>query len=242
VGGRMGWRGWCLLVYMMASARTGGGEAVVSSFFVSPPPQLAAAAATTTTAPPPPPSSWCLVPRAARSSFQDLGSRCRSFAVAAAKTGGRGGEREGIRDHQQDVARDSAIESVYLSYIDLDLPPGLQGLAGLSSKLPVIGRMFQHQMIIVKLKSSNLVLFDFEPLDKTSPLVAATLLLGGRVPGRLRSRELQSVPRNSVLVGNAKEGTTLASIDRINGEWDCNLRLLRNDCRHYCAKIINDVC
>ncbi|EKX55288.1 hypothetical protein GUITHDRAFT_99070 [Guillardia theta CCMP2712] len=116
--------------------------------------------------------------------------------------------------------------------------------------------MFQHQMIIVKLKSSNLVLFDFEPLDKTSPLVAATLLLGGRVPGRLRSRELQSVPRlrefedtanlkfrrNSVLVGNAKEGTTLASIDRINGEWDCNLRLLRNDCRHYCAKIINDVC
>jgi hypothetical protein len=92
------------------------------------------------------------------------------------------------------------IGRVFAATLPLDLPRPLVPLAEVAASLPIIGERVCHRMVVVDIVDDNhaspdkdprLLLLDFEPVDKTSPLATLTLLTGGSVQGKIRERFLQ---------------------------------------------------
>ena len=89
------------------------------------------------------------------------------------------------------------IGRVFAATLPLDLPRPLVPLAEVAASLPIIGERVCHRMVVVEIadtspdKDPRLLLLDFEPVDKTSPLATLTLLTGGSVQGKLSERFLQ---------------------------------------------------
>ena len=94
-----------------------------------------------------------------------------------------------------------AICKVYVSTIGLDVPAPLAPALSLLETLPIIGAMVKHYMVILEVQGPEagnggeekgdeergkgrphqLVLCDFEPLDKTSPVTTIKLLTAGKM-------------------------------------------------------------
>ncbi|GIL84384.1 hypothetical protein Vretimale_15977 [Volvox reticuliferus] len=90
------------------------------------------------------------------------------------------------------------------------------------------------------------MVIDFLPERPTHPTTALALASGGSVPGQLRVRRLRgwvrgaSVRTRFVMKLETPLTDTAAqcAVEVFNSRWDPELRLLRNDCRHYTAALL----
>lgn len=147
---------------------------------------------------------------------------------------------------------------VYIARVPL---VGLEALEwGLGDKYP--GEL-DHTMVLVRHLECEtdangtenctdwnaLTCYDFLPEEPASPATAATLLSGGSVKGKLRTRTLRGIPkRKCEFVGQAVVGQRLgdgvdcqreidARCAEFQKEWDPNLSLKDHSCREHSAAL-----
>ena len=143
------------------------------------------------------------------------------------------------------------IGRVFVGTMPLDVPGPLASLVALAAFAPVIGRLLRHYFVVLEIHKDSgraaedggqgegmLMLCDFEPLDKTSAGTTLLLLTGGSVAARLRQRRLSSLPASVVLQGTGAADTTVQDVVEMHDAWECELSLLRNDCRSYAQALV----
>ncbi|CAK0784889.1 hypothetical protein CVIRNUC_008094 [Coccomyxa viridis] len=130
----------------------------------------------------------------------------------------------------------------------------LEGMERIDSMLGALGRSAQklaalHTMTIIEenidgeADAKTYTLFDFLPVNATAPATAASLLAGGKWPGLKRERQLRRKPayRHQALVGEAIVPQAADAARRFNETWDPDIQLLRHDCHHHTAALVESL-
>ncbi|KAL9241167.1 hypothetical protein vseg_015309 [Gypsophila vaccaria] len=98
----------------------------------------------------------------------------------------------------------------------------------------------QHFILILKpavippVADSQGLVFDFQPQDPENMFVALAALSGRPIPGTILTRKITKLPRKRCwYIGSSKSDNAVEAAYEFNGSWPTDLRIGRNDCRHY---------
>lgn len=95
-----------------------------------------------------------------------------------------------------------------------------------------------HTLVILQDAAAACTAYDFLPVAPTSPLTAARLLTGGTVPGELRVRRLRGLPRHRCYHVGVASLKAVAQAEAFQTDWNPDLQLFRNDCRHHTTALV----
>ena len=129
---------------------------------------------------------------------------------------------------------------VFVAAVPLD---GFEG-AATSALGKTTGVFDRHWMVLVRhAGDAHAAVYDFLPKNPRSPVTAARLLAGGRVPGETRARRLAGVPSaRCCFVGKTRSGlggriAIESAVVDFHSRWDEDLVLGSHDCRDHASDL-----
>ena len=129
---------------------------------------------------------------------------------------------------------------VFVAAVPLD---GFEG-AATSALGATTGVFDRHWMVLVRhAGDAHAAVYDFLPKNPRSPVTAARLLAGGRVPGETRARRLAGVPSaRCCFVGKTRSGlggriAIESAVVDFHSRWDEDLVLGSHDCRDHASDL-----
>jgi len=156
--------------------------------------------------------------------------------------GGGGGGTDGRDDALASTSMGAGVvgADVFVAATPLD---GFERAAtsALGARTGVFDR---HWMVLVRhVGDKHAAVYDFLPKNPRSPVTAAKLLAGGRVPGETRARRLAGVPSaRCCFVGKTRSGlggriAIESAVVDFHSRWDEGLVLGSHDCRDHASEL-----
>ncbi|XP_057440871.1 uncharacterized protein LOC130732886 [Lotus japonicus] len=101
----------------------------------------------------------------------------------------------------------------------------------------------QHFMVIIKPCSSpsQVLVYDFQPIDPEDIYVALAVLSGRAVPGAVLVRKLKKLPRRKCWLVGYANSNAVEIASEYNKIWETNLRIGLNDCRNYTNGLVRQL-
>lgn len=105
--------------------------------------------------------------------------------------------------------------------------------------------LYLHSFLALRCDDGGLRLFDFLPLEPSSPGTAVRLLTGRAVPAQLRSKMMSAAfyqgCKHLTIEGVCDEREALSAIEEFNAVWEPRLLLLQRDCNTYCWALLREL-